>query len=168
MQLVRANFQWDISNVMLGWLHANPSKIGFNVPFTLQVNFRGICMESSEHTIAYISPLTWSNKMSFNKQTVFILFFPKSNFCDVTLLYSKQVLQTNTVALEHSHWPLSRVLTHVINMMAKYLQNLEWAESRENLHCLSLSCNTKPGNWEQRRLWIKVSVYIDDLIFSPI
>ena len=105
---------------MLEWLHANPSKIGLNVPFTTQVNFRGICMESSEHTIAYISPITWPNKLNFNKQTVFILFFQKSHFCDVTLLYSKQILQTNRVALEHSHWPVSRVLTNVINMMAKY------------------------------------------------
>ena len=52
-QPVSANWWWDISNVILQWLHKNTSKKAWIVNVTIQANFTRIRMESSEQTGAY-------------------------------------------------------------------------------------------------------------------
>ena len=52
-QPVSANWWWDISNVVLQWLHKNTSKKACIVNVTIQANFIGIRMVSSEQTGAY-------------------------------------------------------------------------------------------------------------------
>ena len=52
-QPVSANWWWDISNVMLQWLHKNMYKKAWIVNITIQANFTRIRMESSQLTGAY-------------------------------------------------------------------------------------------------------------------
>ena len=62
-----ANCLWDISAVMLRWLHTNPSK-SYLVPNLMkQAKFRRICMESSQHNWANISETIWPELLIFGE-----------------------------------------------------------------------------------------------------
>ena len=54
---------------MLGCLYTYPLKI--------DLNFRSICMESSEHNLLICNRQIYSNQLNFGKWTVFVLFFLK-------------------------------------------------------------------------------------------
>ena len=72
----------DKSNVILQWLHINPSNV------KIQANLRRIRMESSDHTSACIYPPICTIKLLFDKGAFFILFFlmlTKSHFFSLLL-----------------------------------------------------------------------------------
>ena len=62
IQLVRVNLAVTYKQIMLGWLHADTSKI--------QVNFKRISIEASEHRDAYISPPICFNQLNFGLHLV--------------------------------------------------------------------------------------------------
>ena len=62
IQLVRVNLAVTYKQIMLGWLHADTSKI--------QVNFKRISIKASEHRDAYISPPICFNQLNFGLHLV--------------------------------------------------------------------------------------------------
>ena len=58
---------WDISAVMLWWLHTNPSKFDSGHNIRNQIKFRRICMESSEQNRPSISETICPTMLGFGK-----------------------------------------------------------------------------------------------------
>ena len=66
---------WDTSPVLLWWLHTNPSNFDLVLSVMNWVEFRRICMESSEHKWANIPKKIFPGMLIFAKYASWMLFF---------------------------------------------------------------------------------------------
>ena len=79
---------------MLGWLHADTSKI--------QVNFKRISIEASEHRVAYISPPICFNQLNFGLHLVLFKIYTSLH---TTLSRRIQKIMTGVVGtLDHYNY----------------------------------------------------------------